>query len=98
MVSGSVLIHSFPRSCPVFPAPRIDETVFSPLYILAEAVLNTPSLLPASQHYQAPLHLMSALLLDSRHLREDGAGGKSQSIRAQDQTSQYLEGETEFKN
>ena len=67
MVSGSVLIHSFPRSCPVFPAPRIDETVFSPLYILAEAVLNTLSLLLASQHSQAPLHLTSALLLDSRY-------------------------------
>ena len=67
MVLGSVLIHLFPRSCPVFPALLIDETVFSPLYILAEAVLNTASLLPASQHSQAPLHLASALLLDSRY-------------------------------
>ena len=35
MVLGSVLISSFTCSCPVFPAPFIEEAVFAPLYILA---------------------------------------------------------------
>ena len=36
MVLGSVLI--FTCSCPVFPAPFIEEAVFAPLYILASFV------------------------------------------------------------
>ena len=35
MVLGSVLISSFTCSCPVFPAPFIEEAVFVPLSILA---------------------------------------------------------------
>ena len=35
MVFGSVLILSFTCSCPVVPAPLIEEAVFSPLYILS---------------------------------------------------------------
>ena len=31
-------IHSFSCSCPVFPAPLIEEEVFSPLYILASFI------------------------------------------------------------
>ena len=40
MVLGSVLISSFTRSCPVFPAPLIEEVVFAPLYILTSFVKN----------------------------------------------------------
>ena len=32
--------HSFTCSCPVFPAPFIEEAVFAPLYILASFVKN----------------------------------------------------------
>ena len=32
MVLGSVIIHSFTYSCPVFPAPLIEDTIFSILY------------------------------------------------------------------
>ena len=32
--------HSFTCSCPVLPAPFIEETVFAPLYILASFVKN----------------------------------------------------------
>ena len=32
--------HSFTYSCPVFPAPLIEETVFSPSYILASFVIG----------------------------------------------------------
>ena len=32
--------HSFTQSCPVFPAPLIEETVFSLLYILAPFLIN----------------------------------------------------------
>ena len=32
--------HSFSCSCPLFPAPLTEETVFSPLYILASLVAN----------------------------------------------------------
>ena len=38
MVLGSVLISFFYMSCPVFPAPFIEEGVFAPLYILASFV------------------------------------------------------------
>ena len=38
MVLGGVVISSFTYSCPVFPAPLIEKTVFSPLYILASFV------------------------------------------------------------
>ena len=34
------LSHSFTCSCPVFPAPFIEEAVFAPLYILASLVKN----------------------------------------------------------
>ena len=34
------LFHSFTCSCPVFPAPFIEEAVFAPLYILASFVKN----------------------------------------------------------
>ena len=34
-VLGGVLFHSFMCSCSVFPAPLIEEAVFSPLYIPA---------------------------------------------------------------
>ena len=40
MVLGSILIHSFTCSCPVFSAPFIEEAVFAPLYILASFVKN----------------------------------------------------------
>ena len=42
MVLESVLIHSlfWTHSCPVFPKPLIEETVFSPLYILAFFVID----------------------------------------------------------
>ena len=33
-------IHSFTCSCPVFPAPFIEEAIFAPLYILASFVKN----------------------------------------------------------
>ena len=32
--------HSFTQSCPVFPAPLIEATVFSLLYILAPFLIN----------------------------------------------------------
>ena len=35
--SNFILLHS---SCPVFPAPFIDEVVFAPLYIIASFVKN----------------------------------------------------------
>ena len=38
MALENVLIHSFTRSCPVFPEPLIEEAVFAPLYILASFV------------------------------------------------------------
>ena len=38
MVLGSVLISFFSSGCPVFPAPLIEQAVFSPLYILASFV------------------------------------------------------------
>ena len=40
MLLGSVVIHSFTCSCPVFPAPFIEEAVFATLYILAFFVKN----------------------------------------------------------
>ena len=40
MVLGSVLISFFACSCPVFPAPFIEESVFDPLYVLASFVKN----------------------------------------------------------
>ena len=33
-------VHSSSCSCPVFPAPLTEETVFSPLYILASFVID----------------------------------------------------------
>ena len=33
-------LPSFPCNCPVFPVPLIEETIFSPLYILASFVLD----------------------------------------------------------
>ena len=39
MVLRSVLI-SFIHSCPVFPAPLIEEAIFAPLYSLASFVKN----------------------------------------------------------
>ena len=38
MVLGSVLFHSFTWSYPVFPALLIQESIFSPLYILTSFV------------------------------------------------------------
>ena len=35
-----MVFHSFTGSCPVFPAPFIEEAVFAPLYILASFVKN----------------------------------------------------------
>ena len=32
--------HSFTCTCPIFPAPFIEEAVFAPLYILASFVKN----------------------------------------------------------
>ena len=40
MVLGIALISFFPCSCPVFPAPFIEEAVFAPLHILASFVKN----------------------------------------------------------
>ena len=36
--------HSFTYTCPVFPAPFIDEVVFAPLYIIASFVKNKVSI------------------------------------------------------
>ena len=41
MVLGSVLISFFYISCPVFPAPLIEEAAFSPLYIPASFIKDT---------------------------------------------------------
>ena len=38
MVLGIVLMSLFYNSCPVFLAPLIEETIFSPLYILASFI------------------------------------------------------------
>ena len=32
--------HSFPCGCPVFPAPLIEQAVFSPLFLLASFVID----------------------------------------------------------
>ena len=40
MVLGSILISFFTCSYPVFPAPLIEEIVFSPLYILDSFVID----------------------------------------------------------
>ena len=40
MALENVLIHSFTRSCPVFPAPLIEEILFSLLFILAFFVVD----------------------------------------------------------
>ena len=40
MVLGSILIHSFTCSCPVFPAPFIEEAFFAPLHIFDSFVKN----------------------------------------------------------
>ena len=40
LVLGSVPIHCFKCSCSVFPASFIEQTVFSPLYILASLSQN----------------------------------------------------------
>ena len=40
IVLENVLISSITFSCPVFPAPVIEETVFSSLYILATFVVD----------------------------------------------------------
>ena len=40
LVLGNVLIPFFPGSCPVFPAPLIEETFSSPLSILASFVVD----------------------------------------------------------
>ena len=37
MILENVLMSLFPCSCPVFPAPLVEEAVFSPLYILANS-------------------------------------------------------------
>ena len=44
MVLGSVLILFFTCSCPVFPAPFVEEAVFAPLCILACFVKNKVSI------------------------------------------------------
>ena len=44
MVLRSVLISFFICSCPVFPAPYIEEVVFAPLYPLASFVKNKVSI------------------------------------------------------
>ena len=38
--------HSFTCTCPVFPAPLIEEAVFSPLYILATFIKNKVTICP----------------------------------------------------
>ena len=44
MMLEAVLIDSLTCGCPVFPAPLIEETVFSPLYILACFVIDELSI------------------------------------------------------
>ena len=39
-----MVFHSFTGSCPVFPAPFIEEALFAPLYILASFVKNKVTL------------------------------------------------------
>ena len=43
MMLGRIII-SFTHSCPVFPAPFIEEAAFAPLYILASFVKNKVSI------------------------------------------------------
>ena len=45
MVLGSVLISFFTSSCPIFPAPLIEEAVFSPLYMLASFIKDKVTIL-----------------------------------------------------
>ena len=40
MVLENVLIYSFTGNCPVFPAPLIEETFFSPLETFVSFVVN----------------------------------------------------------
>ena len=46
MVLGSVLISFFTCSCPVFPAPLIEEAVLSPMYVLASFIKNKVTICP----------------------------------------------------
>ena len=75
MVLGSVLILFFTCSCPVFPAPFIEEALFAPLYILASFVKNK---VPISvwvyfwPFYLVPLVYMSILVPVPYYL-EDGS-------------------------
>ena len=65
MVLGSVLFHSFTYSCPVFPAPLIEEAVFTPLYILAFFVKNKVpigALVYFWTFYLVPLFYISAFV------------------------------------
>ena len=40
IVLGNVVIYSFTANCPVFPAPLIEETFFSPLYTFVSFVVD----------------------------------------------------------
>ena len=44
MVLGSVLFHTYTCTCPLFPAPLTEESVFSPLYILASFIKHKVTL------------------------------------------------------
>ena len=44
-VLGSVLVSVFACSCPVFPAPLIEEAIFSPLYII-DSFVNLSKIKP----------------------------------------------------
>ena len=39
-MSENVLTYCFTCSCPVFPVPFIEDTVFSPLYTFASTVID----------------------------------------------------------
>ena len=59
IIWGSVLFHWFACSCPTFPTPLAEETVFSPMYILASYVIDWSWMCGFISrliiHYSAPL-------------------------------------------
>ena len=65
MVLGNALISFFYCSCPVFPAPFIEDAVFAPLYILASLVNNklcTGALVYFWTFYPVPLVYISVFV------------------------------------
>ena len=92
MVLGSVLILFFTCSCPVFPAPFVEEALFAPLYILASFVKNK---VPISAwvyfwtFYPVPLVYISVFVPVPYYL-EDGSFVVSSEVRRVDSSSSIL--------